>query len=136
MKNTLKAVSFVAAVGLWSAFASVAAAWPNQDSDSPVARIEQTYTDINKKRRVALAVKDLITANGFSLIGGFGGPWVVDDSVIYLEYTRASDGIEIAIDTTKNANTLEVYFYDRVKKGTWREIKEKVEALIRTAASP
>jgi hypothetical protein len=48
---------------------------------------------------------------------------------------RAEDGIEILIDTTRNANTLEVYFSDKDKKGTWREIKEKVETLIRATPS-
>lgn len=123
--STIKACTvLLVALGLWCTCSSrEAIAWPNTDSYSPVAKMQHEYKDPSTLRQAVRAIEDMATANNFVL----NHPPVRLD-FIDLNYLRLVDGVEILINSIGKPTVLEVYIYDRLRKGTWPEIKDKVEA--------
>jgi hypothetical protein len=112
------------ALGFWCTCSSRGAiAWPNSDSYSPVAKIRSEYKDPSTLQRAVRAIEDVAVANNFNL----NHP-PVRLGLIHLNYLREVDGVEIMIDAIGKPTVLEVYIYDRLRKGTWQEMKDKVEA--------
>ena len=129
----IKACALLLAVlGLWGGSVSRdAIAWPNRDSYSPVAKVQREYSDPSKVRQGVRAIQDVAAENNFFLSGGLNNPHLMDGrGFIELSYLRGVDGVEMILTTIHKAKVLEVYFYDRLRKGTWQEMKDKVEAAI------
>lgn len=117
------AVVLLAVLALWSTRHAIA--WPDRGSYSPVATVRQEYSDPSKVRRAMRAVEDIAAGSGFVLNEP---PSRVD--YISLSYLRTADGVEILITSIGEPNVLKIYVYDRLRKGTWPGIKEKIEAAL------
>jgi len=115
------AVILLAVLTFWPARDAVA--WPNRGSYSPVATVRQEYSDPSKVRQAMRAVEDVAAGSGFVL----SEPPSRED-YISLNYLRTPDGVEILIASIGEPNVLKVYVYDRLRRGTWEEIKNKVES--------
>src|SRR4051794_29571742 len=116
-------VLFAALVSWCACGPSDAIAWPNRDSYSPVATMRHEYSDPSKRMQAVRAIEQVVTENNFVLNHPPSriGP-------IELNFLRSLDGVEILVTSIGEPNVLQVYVYDRLRKETWQEMKDKVEA--------
>ena len=93
-----------------------------RSSESPVATMKHTYSDVSKVRPAVREIAQVMTENRFVL----NRPPVTRE-LIQLSYFREIDGVEVLIEVIGEPTVLEIYIYDKHRKGTWPAIKDKIE---------
>lgn len=86
------------------------------------------YGEPAKMRQAIRAIEDVVAEHGFVL-----NVPPVRLGRTELSYLRIVDDVEILITSIGKPNVLEVLVYDRLRKRTWQDIKEKVEAAMASA---
>ena len=126
--TTIACILVFTIIGLWLAgLYATTYGWRVTGSYSSVASLEREYTDPSKVKQAAGAIEDVAMENGFVL----NRP-PIRLGMIDLNYYRDGDGIEIHIISIGKPNLLQVYVYDKLRKGTWEEIKKKLEAAMQS----
>lgn len=131
LKDSTKACILVLVLaGLWGAaelWAEVAG--PPRGYVNLVAAMHPEYANPRVHQRAAREIEDLVKQNGFFLSGVLTLSQVIDErEMVDLKFSHPEHGTEILISTIRKPNVLDVYVFDRLRKGAWPDIKDKIEA--------